>query len=204
MYFAKKYNISLFLRTCPGLYVRNLEFFNNHPQCVDPGWKSVRIAVMIPVYLMMKHTLQTTSNIKPLSTRRDEACKRLINSLQDQDSQYKYNPLTAIVQATLPITILYQVRTKFRVNSSPWSKPNCSNATLNLYINVILTNKYYVLWLARSYTLLLLFRFPLRLSKFINCWVFPRHKIQKRFLNRQSFNHKSPSNYPSALYIIGN
>ena len=40
------------------------------------------------------------SNIKLLSTRREEACKKLINSLRDQDSTR--NPLTATVKSGLP------------------------------------------------------------------------------------------------------
>ena len=40
------------------------------------------------------------SNFKLLSTRREEACKKLINSLRDQDSPY--NPITAIVKSGLP------------------------------------------------------------------------------------------------------
>jgi hypothetical protein len=40
------------------------------------------------------------SNIKLLSTRKEEACRKLINSLRDQDSPH--NPLTAIVKSGLP------------------------------------------------------------------------------------------------------
>jgi hypothetical protein len=49
--------------------------------------------------LSYDEALQKT-NIKLLSTRREEACKKLINSLRDQDSPH--NPLTAIVKSGLP------------------------------------------------------------------------------------------------------
>ena len=43
------------------------------------------------------------NNIKLLSTRREEACKKLINSLRDQNSPH--NPLTPVYQTELIIMI---------------------------------------------------------------------------------------------------
>jgi hypothetical protein len=68
------------------------------------------------------------SNIKLLSpTRREEACKKLINSLRDQDSPH--NPLTAIVKSGLPDrTHNYDLR-----NNKPQLLPIMSERLKNFF-----------------------------------------------------------------------
>jgi hypothetical protein len=60
--------------------------------------RALKIAYPTLSYHSYDEALQK-SNIKLLSTRREEACKKLINSLRDQDSPH--NPLTAIVKSSL-------------------------------------------------------------------------------------------------------